>query len=239
MAALSMDSAEFYDSYVDRQLDVGLNERHRAILRWLEVTGLERGHNVLEIGCGIGTLTQLLIGAVGTTGAVTGIDVSPKSVDVARRRLGERANLTLLAGDVLELELAGTFDVVVMPDVIEHIPLESHPRLFSRAASWLSPRGFVLLNYPNPHYLEWCRQHTPEVLQMIDQPIHADELTANAYPHGLYLDFLKTYSIWIREGDYVVAVLRLRAAAQTFSRVQERRPSIVTRVRRRLPTRRA
>ena len=54
-------------------------------------------------------------------------------------RRGEHPNLTLLAGDVLQLELADTFDVVVMPDVIEHIPLESHPLLFSRAANWLSP----------------------------------------------------------------------------------------------------
>ena len=142
--------------------------------------------------------------------------------------------MRLVLGDVLDAELDGSFDVVVLPDVIEHIPLEHHKALFARVACWVRPDGFVLLNYPNPHYLEWCREHRPEALQRIDQPIHAEVLLANASPHGLYLDFLETYSIWVREGDYVVAVMRSRSGAAGFTRVPQARPSLGKRVRDRM-----
>ncbi len=36
----------------------------------------------------------------------------------------------LMAGDVLELDVGGSYDVIVLPDVIEHIPLELHEALF-------------------------------------------------------------------------------------------------------------
>jgi trans-aconitate 2-methyltransferase len=119
--------------------------------------------------------------------------------------------------------------VVVLPDVIEHIPVEHHSALFARVAGWLGDSGFALLNYPNPHWTEWCMANRPDLLQVIDQAIGADQLVANAYPHGLYLDRYETYSIWVREGDYVSAVLRPRAAATTFTQIPEEPPSLVTR----------
>lgn len=229
-----MDSADYYDNYVDRQVQVGVNDRHRAIIRSLHEAGLRAGQRVLEIGCGIGTLTELLVDAVGSDGEVTALDLSPRSITVAQERIGNAANLELIAGDVLELEIPSSFDAVVLPDVIEHIPIASHPALFGRIATWLAPSGFVLLNYPNPHYLEWCREHTPEVLQLIDQPIHADRLLADAYPHGLYLDLLKTYSIWIHEGDYVVAVFRSTTGVATFTAIPDPPPPLPGRMVRRI-----
>jgi hypothetical protein len=82
------------------------------------------------------------------------------------------------------------------------------------------------LHYPNPHHLEWCHVNNPENLQIIDQPIHADVLLANAYRHGLYLDYYERYSIWIREGDYVVAVLRPGAGVGEFTRLPQPKPSL-------------
>ena len=139
-----------------------------------------------------------------------------------------------LAGDVLEMDVDGAFDVIVLPDVIEHIPLALHPKLFQRLAEWLAPDGFVLAHYPNPWYLEWCHEHRPELLQLVDQPIHADTLTRNAYAHGLYLDSLQTYSLWIEEGDYVVAVFRRASSARTFTPVAEEVPSLLARIRHRI-----
>jgi len=46
-------------------------------------------------------------------------------------------------------------------------------------------------------------------------------LTANIYPHGLYLDYLETYSVWIEEGDYVVAVLRRYSDKAVFTDIEE------------------
>jgi trans-aconitate 2-methyltransferase len=229
-----MDSRTFYDELVGRQTTVGVNERHRAIVAWLRRFGLKPSHSVLEIGCGVGTLTELLASALRGGGSVLGVDLSPKSIEAARARLAAFDNVRVEVGDALEMNLGGPFDVVVLPDVIEHIPLELHPRLFERVASWTTRGGFVLLHYPNPHHLEWYHKHDPGSLQFIDQPIHDDVLLSNAYPYGLYLDFLQTYSIWIREGDYVVAVLRPVRPEGTFTPLESKPPFIVTRIWRRI-----
>lgn len=224
-----MDSEEFYDKYVAQQTAVGVNDRHRAILRWLQRFGMQPGDAVLEIGCGIGTVSGLIGAALGPEGSLVAVDLSTKNIATARSRLARLQNAEFRAGDVLTVDLSGLFDVVVLPDVIEHIPLEHHRQLFSRVASWLAPGGFALLHYPNPWYLQWCHANKPEVLQLVDQPIHADTLTANLYPNGLYLDYLETYSIWISEGDYQVAVVRREAAQPSFTHVPEPR-SIARRI---------
>jgi hypothetical protein len=64
---------------------------------------------------------------------------------------------------------------------------------------------------------------------VIDQPVHADGLLASSYAAGLYLDFLQTYSIWTREGDYIVAVMKALTARRTFT--TERKNSLLKRVR--------
>jgi trans-aconitate 2-methyltransferase len=225
----SMDAKTFYDEYVDRQTAVGVNDRHRAIMRWLQRAGLRGDYRVLEIGCGIGTLTQLLAQELGPEGSVLALDLSPKSIEAARSRLASFPNVRFEAADVLTLDLPERFDAVVLPDVIEHIPLELHRALFERVAAWLKPDGFALAHYPNPHYLEWCRANQPELLQVIDQAIHADTLVSNTYASGLYLDFLETYSIWIREGDYVVAVLRPTSGVGAFTHLPEPRRSLLAR----------
>ncbi len=216
-----MDSRAFYDKYVDRQLRVGVNERHKAIVARLRRFGMKCGQSVLEIGSGVGTLTGLMAEELGPEGSLVGVDLSPKSIEAAQEKLASFANTRMLAGDILEMDFQESFDVIVLPDVIEHIPLESHSDLFGKVAGWLDPGGFVFLHYPNPHYLAWCKEHRPELLQLVDQPIHADVLTANTYPHGLYLDCLERYSVWIEEGDYVMAVLRRHSDKAVFTDVEE------------------
>jgi trans-aconitate 2-methyltransferase len=218
------EAQRFYDEFVDHQVAVGVNERHRSILRHLKRAGLRPDHRVLEIGCGVGTLTELLAKYLAPHGSLLATDLSPKSIDVARKSLSRFGGVELVAGDILEVEIPGAFDLVVLPDVIEHIPLDQHPQLFARIASWLRTGGFVLLHYPNPNFLEWCRQYKPDGLQVIDQPIYTDVLTANAYPHGLYLDYLETYSIWVHESDYQVAVMRRRVDATHFTEIPWRSP---------------
>jgi trans-aconitate 2-methyltransferase len=228
------DVKGYYDEYAGRQAAVGVNKRHRAIRDWALKFGMRPDHSVLEIGCGIGTLTGLLAEELGSGGSVTAIDLSPVSIESARQRLKGFDNVSLLAADVLETDVEGSFDVVVLPDVIEHIPVERHRALFERVASWVKSDGFALLNYPSPHYQEWNRSHHPDRLQIIDQTIHVDVLASNTYPNGLYIDRLATYSIWIREGDYVVAVLRPLAGPGGFTELPGPRVSPVARVARRL-----
>jgi 2-polyprenyl-3-methyl-5-hydroxy-6-metoxy-1,4-benzoquinol methylase len=220
----------FYDEFVGRQARVGINRRHNAILAWLLRFGMRPDDRVLEIGCGAGTLTQLLAEAL-PRGSVFGADLSPRTIEAARERLGRFGNAQVVAGDVLEVDAGSEpYDVIVLPDVVEHIPIEMHDALFGRIAAWVKPEGFVLIHYPNPHHLEWFHENHPEKLQIVDQPIPADLLTANAYRHGLYLDYFERYSIWIREGDYIAAVFRPASGVGEFTRLPQPHPSLVRRV---------
>lgn len=225
-----MDVKSYYDEYAGRQTTVGVNKRHRAILDWAQKFGMRPDHSVLELGCGVGTLTGLLAEKLSSGGSVTAMDLSPVSIESARQRLSALDNVHLLAADALETDLEGRFDVVVLPDVIEHIPLERHSALFARVSSWAKPDGFVLLHYPSPHYQEWNHKHHPDRLQIVDETVHVDVLSSNTYPHGLYIDYLATYSIWIREGDYVVAVLRPSAGPNEFTEIPRRPISLVARI---------
>jgi 2-polyprenyl-3-methyl-5-hydroxy-6-metoxy-1,4-benzoquinol methylase len=191
-------------------------------------------HRVLVIGSGVGTVTQLIADTLDSRGSVTGIDLSPKSIEVAQRRFSDRPNVRLIAGDILEVDLDDRFDVVVLPDVLEHIPLEVHPQLFRRVANWMKDDGFAFLHYPNPHHLQWVCEHRPQLLQVVDQPIHADVLLSNTYPHGLYLDHYERYSIWVQEGDYVFAVLRSASGVNDFHDLPEPVPRLWLRIGRRI-----
>ena len=48
---------------------------------------LEPGDRVLDVGCGMGGSFPLLADAVGRTGEVVGVEISPQTVASARRRI--------------------------------------------------------------------------------------------------------------------------------------------------------
>lgn len=54
------DIKKFYDEYTVKQVRVGINHRHLSIQRFLERFGLIKNSKVLEVGCGIGTVSELM-----------------------------------------------------------------------------------------------------------------------------------------------------------------------------------
>jgi SAM-dependent methyltransferase len=65
----------------------------------LAVLAARPGERVLDLGCGGGTTTAALADAVGREGRVTGVDVSPDLMGVARARLAGRPNVELIEAD--------------------------------------------------------------------------------------------------------------------------------------------
>jgi ubiquinone/menaquinone biosynthesis C-methylase UbiE len=54
--------------------------------RSLEMLAVERGHKVLDVGCGLGDVTRQIGARIGPTGRVTGIDLSERLIAEAERR---------------------------------------------------------------------------------------------------------------------------------------------------------
>lgn len=202
------DVEKYYDDYADLQAQKGINHRHLSIQRLLEKFGLKPDQNVLEVGCGIGTQSDLILRYLSSKGRLLGADISPRSIDIAKNRLSKYANASFEVFDFTQEIKNDVFNVIVMPDVIEHIPLELHAQLFKNLAQMLDEEGFILIHIPDPNYLEWCMKNDPEKLQIIDQPIHTSILAPNLLESDLYISYLQSYSVFQKEYDYQVVVLK-------------------------------
>lgn len=93
---------------------------------------LEPGDHVLDIGCGTGASFPYLVSAVGSTGRVTGVDLSDEMTAVARARVSEAGwdNVAIVVSEAatapLPTQADGALfflahDLVRSPAVLEHV----------------------------------------------------------------------------------------------------------------------
>ena len=193
------ETQEFYDEFMNVQLHAGLHERHCLMHLKLYKLGLQEDSNLLEIGAGVGMITSQLIKTV-KTGTIVVNDISPEQI-AKNKHLNKAANLKFHVGDIFDLDENMKFDYITLFDVLEHIPIEQHDELFKMMTSLLSENGMIVINIPNPGYLEYMIEHEPESLQIIDQPLPADGILKHAYTHGLVLEQFENLTIWQKK-DY-------------------------------------
>jgi SAM-dependent methyltransferase len=80
----------------------------------LDAAGIGAGDDVIEVAAGPGGVALAALERVGPDGSVTISDIAEGMVDVARRRLGERANVRFLVCDQASLPLAdASLDAVI------------------------------------------------------------------------------------------------------------------------------
>jgi cyclopropane fatty-acyl-phospholipid synthase-like methyltransferase len=222
-----MGQEAFYDSYVPRQIREGINIRHISIINNCIRFGLKPGHRVLEIGCGVGTVSSLL-GDYLTEGSLLAVDISEESIAAAKENF-HRPNITFEVLDLTNSKFDDTFDFVVMPDVLEHIPIDLHNSLFNNLNEVTNKDSTVLIHIPNPHYVSWFLEHRPELAQEIEQSLHVDLLAKNFYSNQFYLHHLENYSLWFKPEDYQIIVLK-KAQDLIFNQIPIVKPDFMTRV---------
>ncbi|HSJ69149.1 MAG TPA: class I SAM-dependent methyltransferase, partial [Anditalea sp.] len=116
----------YYDQFVTEQEKRGVNTRHLHIIDKLVKAGLKSHHHVLEVGCGIGTVSQLIAKKT-KKGSVLAVDISPESIGKAKLLWGNHNNLSFKVSDMRDFNGEGQkFDFIVFPDVLEHIPVDQH-----------------------------------------------------------------------------------------------------------------
>ena len=141
-------TASHYDSFAEAysaQNETGLFNAHYARPAMLRLAGDVSGRRILDAGCGSGPLAAALRDA----GAdVSGFDVSAAMVDLARKRLGEDADLHV-ADLGAPLPFADDeFDDVVASLVLHYLEDWSGP--LAELHRVLKPGGRLLLSVNHP-----------------------------------------------------------------------------------------
>jgi ubiquinone/menaquinone biosynthesis C-methylase UbiE len=136
---------DYYDSFLASEPGkysslAEFNARYNPILLFLAEHSGTNNLTMLDVGCGTGSAA----GKLKLFGRVCGVDVSPKSIELAKKVLDEAK-----VGSAENIDYPdSTFDVVVCTEVLEHV-LDPYIAMmeFHRV---LKPAGHLLITTPNP-----------------------------------------------------------------------------------------
>lgn len=165
---------------------------------------MKRSSNVLEVGCGIGTVSKLIIKAT-PEGQFLGCDISSKSIEFARK-FNPESHANFQVTDMSKFTSDLRFDFIVFPDVLEHIPAEQHANIFSKIAAVSKPSTKILINIPEPNALNSVRKYNPELLQIIDQSLSLQKLVNDAAESDFKLESVEPYAIHTEVDNYLKIV---------------------------------
>ena len=119
----------------------------------VELAQVKPGDQVLDVGCGTGSLTIVAKRAAGPAGEVHGIDPAPGMIELARRkatRAGAEVNFQVgLIEDIPFPE--AKFDLVLSSLMLHHLPDDLKRKGFSEVHRVLKPGGrFVAVDFDPP-----------------------------------------------------------------------------------------
>jgi 2-polyprenyl-6-hydroxyphenyl methylase/3-demethylubiquinone-9 3-methyltransferase len=106
---------------------------------------------ILEVGCGEGAMTERLRDAY-PDAEITAIDITPR---VGRMYAGSKDRVRFLQCDVQSIAASqpGHFDLVVLVDVLHHVPIALRDGLLDAIRQTLAPGGAFM-------FKEWERTNT-------------------------------------------------------------------------------
>lgn len=111
---------------------------------------------ILEVGCGEGAMTSRLANAY-PNARITAIDVTPRA---GRLYQGRRDRVEFLHSDVQTVAMAepAAFDLVILSDVLHHVPTDLRQSLLESIKAALAPGGsFVFKDWErNLAPIHWC-----------------------------------------------------------------------------------
>jgi trans-aconitate 2-methyltransferase len=203
----SEEVKNFYDEYISHQIKNEKNLRHYTIVSLLKKLGLKKKHNVLEIGCGVGALSQLIF-KQSSNGYLAGTDISPKSINIAKERFKKYPNTEFIVSDMTDFNHNKKFDFIVLADVLEHIPEDQHKNIIDTIANITTKDAVIFINIPCPEYNAYLKAHEPDKLQVIDLQLSIGKLITLFENAGFQLDEYVKYSIFRKEKDYTRMVFR-------------------------------
>ncbi len=112
------------------------------LLRWIPLAA----RRVLELGCGEAALARAYK-ARNPAAEYVAVEAHPPAAAIARTRVDHLIEADFMAMDTDAIAALGLFDVIVLGDVLEHLP--DPWRALKTLSGMLTPQGRVALSVPN------------------------------------------------------------------------------------------
>jgi SAM-dependent methyltransferase len=103
---------------------------------------------IVDAGCGHGTWLKDVCDCCNARGLhpeITGIDLAPRRLAIARQQFGNRPNVKLVNGDLLEVGLPAQVDLLYCMEVFQCLPPAHHGILLEKWAKALTPGGAIII----------------------------------------------------------------------------------------------
>lgn len=140
-----------------RKIYDGFAETYEASRGRFDMTGVldpffcalpSRPGHLLDLGCGAGEPFPRFFLEHGWD--VTGVDVSPRMLELAARYA---PRMQTLCADLADVDFPpAAFDAITCIYALFHVPRARHPGLFAHFARWLRPGGKTLFTYATRDY---------------------------------------------------------------------------------------
>ncbi len=209
--------------------------------RLIEAAELRRGERVLDVACGTGIVARLAAGRVGPEGAVSGLDLNPAMLAVAREAAPAEASIAWIHAPAENMPLEDErFDVVLCGMGLQFFSDRSAALREIRRV--LVSGGRLVANVPGPtppplHAMaDSLRRHVnPETAGFVDAvfSLHeADELRFLAKGAGFGSVEVRSEETPLQlgaPGDFLWSYIRSTPAAAAVAKVDEEHRSALER----------
>lgn len=112
------DVINFFDE-CSKHWDDSMIRDDNIINHILDHAGVSEGKTILDVACGTGVLFPDYLKR--NVKSVLGVDISPKMAEIAGSKF-EQENISVLCGDIEEMDYEDAFDCVVVYNAFPHFP---------------------------------------------------------------------------------------------------------------------
>jgi 2-polyprenyl-3-methyl-5-hydroxy-6-metoxy-1,4-benzoquinol methylase len=104
--------------------------------------------SIVDIGCGDGRLTREIF-LENSNKKVLGIDYSERAIKLAQAMNSDLTGIEFKSIDITSRSFDEKFDLAVLMEVYEHIPLDAISEFLAGVRSLIKPEGLLLLTVPH------------------------------------------------------------------------------------------